>query len=244
MKTKQKNTLAAMLALTFLASLMHLLGAGNLPTALVEYSSTLLLFLLALGAGRTKGVSLPVKLAFFFSLIGDLFLAVLPNLIPGFSGSLPGMGFFLLAYVALSAAFWKNVGIASGEKRTALILLLLLAGYLTLILPWVEGFMQTALVAFCLVIAFMAWMAVTTLLRGWFTRRASWLIAIGAMSIVISDMIVGLVLFHPVFADPSPWIKILIRFTYTPAWTLFLLMLHEEKHTAGKNVINNANNIH
>ena len=236
MKNIQKIILSVLLALTFLACLMHLLGAGDIITAMVEYSSTVLLFILAVASGRSEGVGLPVKLAFFLSLIGDLFLAVLPNLIPGFSGSLSGMGFFLLAYVALSGAFWKNMTIGKKEKKTALVLILLLTGYLALTLPWVGGFMQTALVAFCLVIAFMAWMAVSTLYRGWFAPRAAWLIAAGAASIVISDMVVGLVLFHPAFADPSPWIKIFIRLTYTPAWTLFLLMLFEEKVGIQENI--------
>lgn len=228
MKRNHIQILALILTLTLAACLMRLLGVAERPTAIVEYAATVVLFLLALWIPARKGVSMAVKGAFAFSLAGDFFLALLPALAPDFDGNLIGMGLFLAAYLFLIAAFGKNVRIKREELLTGIGLLLILGAFLIQVLPYAQGVFFGALLAFSAVITVMAWSGVSTLFRGWYGKRASRLIAAGALSIVASDILVALVLFHPAFQNPSVWTEVLIRITYTPAWGMFLLAFLEE----------------
>jgi hypothetical protein len=111
----------------------------------------------------------------------------------------------------------------------ALPVLAVLIPILVMLLPRVSGpFLIVALI-FALTVSFMAWSAICTISRGYYTRTVSIRFAIAGYLMFLSDMGVALVFFYPGMQTNVTWLLNEIWITYVPAWTLILINIMENK---------------
>lgn len=230
MNKTQKLTLQIFIPLTLIIILMiYLIPDSNL-LHYSKFACTVGLLIFALNI-RSQGMTwLMLKVAFLLSALGDFFLAAMKAIDKNFDGSLYGIGFFLLAYVFLILGFqkfgdeWNRKNIR--KELPILIPLLLIVGiFFVTMHQYLGGIMIPISILFALTITYMTWTAITTLTRGWFKKSSATLIGIAAIMIFISDFAVAYEIFLPAFENPPAWIEALVRGTFTPAWTLFLIVL-------------------
>jgi hypothetical protein len=204
-----------------------------------KFAGTVGLFIFALNI-KTKGMtSLMLKIAFFFSALGDFFLAAMKAIYKNFDGSLYGIGLFLLAYIFLILAFQKfgnvwNIKNIWKELIIFIPLLVIVGIFFVTMNQYLGGIMIPISILFAITITYMTWTAITTLTRGWFKKSTATLIGIAAVLIFISDFAVAYEIFLPAFYNPPAWIEALVRGTFTPAWTLLLLVLADVKSGENK----------
>ncbi len=156
---------------------------------LVKTGSTALLALWAYLAG---GPVLLV-LALAFSSLGDAFLAGKQA-----RWLLPGMGAFFIAHAAYVPLFW---GLAVDERTlpilaAQIILVLGGAGFVRWLAPWVEPGMRLPVIAYGALILVMG-AAALALMPSW------WIVTLGAMMFIASDVILSLQLFRKPADQPT-----------------------------------------
>lgn len=234
MNKTQKLALQIFIPLTLIIIFMiYLIPDSNL-LHYSKFAVTVGLFIFALSI-KTKGMTwLMLKIAFFLSAFGDFFLAAMKAIDKNFDGSLYGIGLFLLAYIFLILTFqkfgddWKRSSI--WKELFLLIPLLLIVGiFFVSMYKYLGGIMIPISIFFAFTITYMTWTAIATLKRGWFKKSSAALIGIAAILIFISDFAVAYEIFLPAFENPPAWIEALVRGTFTPAWTLLLLVLADVK---------------
>ena len=234
MNKTQKLALQIFLPLTAIIILMIYQIPDSDLVQYMKFASTVALFIYALCI-KTEGMTkLMLKIAFLFSAIGDFFLAAMKAIDKNFDGSLYGIGLFLVAYIFLIIAFqkfgegWK----LNNLKKELLILvpLLFIVGvFFVTMHQYLGGIMIPISILFAITITYMTWTAITTLSRGWFKRAIAMMIAVAALLIFFSDFAVAYEIFLPAFDNPPAWIEALVRGTFTPAWTLLLVVLGDVK---------------
>ena len=96
---------------------------------------------------------------------------------------------------------------------------------LIILLPHASGpFLIVALV-FAFTVAFMAWSALCTIHRGYYTRAVSMRFAIAGYLMFLSDMGVAITFFYPGMQGNIPWLLNEVWVTYIPAWALILVTI-------------------
>lgn len=234
MNKTQKLALQIFIPLTLMTILMiYLIPDSNL-LHYSKFAGTVGLLIFAITI-KTKGMTwFMLKIAFFLSALGDFFLAAMKAIDKNFDGSLYGIGLFLLAYIFLIMAFqkfgdeWNKKNI--WKELLLLIPLLLIVGiFFVTMYQYLGGIMIPISILFAITITYMTWTAITTIKRGWFKKSSAVLISIAVVLIFISDFAVAYEIFLPAFENPPAWIEALVRGTFTPAWTLFLLVLADVK---------------
>lgn len=234
MNKTRKLALQIFIPLTLIIILMiYLIPDSNL-LHYSKFAGTVGLFIFALGIKTEGMIWLLLKIAFFLSALGDFFLAAMKAIDKNFDGSLYGIGLFLLAYVFLIMTFqkfgdeWNRKNIWK-ELFLLIPLLLIVAIFFVTMYKYLGGIMIPISILFAITITYMTWTAITTITRGWFKKSSALLIGIAVILIFISDFAVAYEIFLPSFENPPAWIEALVRGTFTPAWTLLLLVLADVK---------------
>ena len=108
------------------------------------------------------------------------------------------------------------------------VLAVLIPVLITLV-PRIEGIFRYFAIFFGLFVGFMAWNALCTIHRKYFSKNVAFRFALAGFFMFLSDMGVAFVLFYPGLMTNAPWLENEIWITYVPAWTLVFVNLLEEK---------------
>lgn len=228
MNKDQKLTLLIFIPVTLLIVALIYLLPGNNIVHYAEFASTVLLFLFAINKKTENKQKILIQIAFLFSVIGDFFLAAMKAINKEFDASLYGIALFLIAYLFLIAAFQKNFSLSKKEIIVAIPLLAVVAYFFYGMHMYLKGIMFPISILFAATITYMAWTAITSLFRGYFSKKVAIIIALAAVLIFFSDFAVAYEMFLPAFKNQPIWLEALVRATFIPAWMLFLVVLSED----------------
>jgi len=158
--------------------------------------STLLVILVALLSFSTPGVkagyTLGIGLGLFLSLGGDIALMFKSN-----KAFLVGLVLFLLAHVIYALVLTGYNGLHPQDLITAAVLLVFAASIYLFLRPGL-GSMQGPVIAYILIICFMVNRAASTFFGPAFTPTQAWLLTLGAVLFMLSDMVLAINRFgHP-----------------------------------------------
>jgi hypothetical protein len=226
----QKILLAIYLPYTVLIIILVHLFLNNDFAQYVKYASSISQFLIVMFTLKKYPEQKTMAWAFLFMLLADFFL-VFSTTIHAIKISLDsiGMGFFLVAYVFLVVVYQKNFKIGKQELIAAFLIFGTLLAFMALLIPHIKGIMLVLTLVFGFGLSYMAWAAVCTLFRNYYTKRTAQLIALSGLLMYISDLAVALAMFHPYFAGAfNPWLDTLIWLTYLPSWMLLNIVIHED----------------
>lgn len=230
MNNIQKTTLAALTSLTLITVILIFIIPDSNLIQYIKFAATLVLTLVALATRTGDRTSSLMKIAFIFSLIGDFFLAIVKVIDKEFPRDLFGIGLFLVAYLFLIAAFRQG---KVPVRKTEYLYLLPLAGtagaFFITMHQYLKGIMIPLSIVFAITIVMMTWTAIGVRKRTDLGATGAKLLIAGALLIFISDLTVAYEMFLPAFINPPAWMEAIIRATFTPAWTLFLLVIQERK---------------
>jgi YhhN-like protein. len=103
-------------------------------------------------------------------------------------------------------------------------------GVFGLLMPYIYNpVMKTGTLIFGIVLTYMAWTSVCTIYRNYFTKKASWIIAISGVLMFICDVGVAFSMFYPPFTiKHTPWLTNIIWTAYVPGWTLLAVLICEK----------------
>jgi uncharacterized membrane protein YhhN len=164
-------------------------------------TSTVLVILVALLSLLTPGArplfTLGITLALVLSLGGDVALMLRTKRM-----FLTGLVLFLLAHVVYSIVFTVPNGFHSQDLITAVILLAFAAPSFLYLRPSL-GSMQGPVLVYILVIMFMVNRAASALFGDYFSQTQAWLLTLGAILFMLSDLLLAINRFrHPFKAEP------------------------------------------
>lgn len=179
-------------------------------------------------ASRPVGASKYLDIvAMALSAVGDaFFLGFLPA--AGGRNRIAGIATFSVAYLFLIAAFWRGRP-ARRELRFAVPLAMLGFGIVAALWQFANPLMRAMVPVFTVIIVTMAWTTLATRNRGHFASNAARLIAPVGPTLVASDIVVGLHVFHPAFTPTPMPSELFVRVTYLTGWLLVLLFVLSPK---------------
>ncbi|MDP4161100.1 MAG: lysoplasmalogenase family protein [Bacillota bacterium] len=203
---------------------------GDVLVRLTGWVTVLTIFIAALSIEKKCLEQKVLTVAAFFMVIGDFFLGLGERIGILKSWDVPlGMFGFMISYIFLIIAFQKNFSIKGKNLWAILPIAVVFITIFFNLAEFVKGPMFVAALVFGLVLCYMCWTALCSLFRGYFSKKAAWLIAISGCLIFISDMGVAHAVFNPLFKGQFvPWLKVYIWITFVPAWTLILATVTEE----------------
>ena len=206
-----------------------LAGAPHAVVRWLETPVMAALFLAAVAARPRTRTQVLTTVALGLSALGD---ALLVGFLDVVEGELIGMGAFALAYLTLTAAFWRGRPRPS-EAGVALALGALGVVLCVVLWPHLSALMRVVVPVFVVVIVTMAITVTGTLVRGRFPRRVAGLAAAAGLLLVASDSVVALHMFHPAFSPTPVVTEIVNRLSYLAGWLLFLLVVQEDARAVG-----------
>lgn len=234
MNNTQRTIIAIYLPLTILIIIFHIFYQQQDVVLYLKYMTMFTMLLTAVFVKKKFREQKIIAVAFFFVIISDFFFVfslTLDNF--AINRDLFGMLGFLLAYVCLILAFSRNFKIG---KIEIIIAVPIVAAFLFVFLSlkqYIKGPMFIAAIVFGIILFFMTWSAVSSMFRGYFSRKAARIIALVGLLLLISDLGgVAYNMFDPNFSDFVLWNKNLIWGTYVPSWALMLFIICEENLTA------------
>ena len=156
--------------------------------------STLLVIAVALlsllAPGAQPVFTLWVALGLVLSLGGDVALILESN-----RAFLVGLVLFLLAHVAYSIAFTAPNGFHPADLISGAVLLVVAVGIYLYLRPGL-GSMQGPVVFYMLIIFFMVNRAVSTFFADAFTTTQAWMLSLGAILFMLSDLVLAVARFR------------------------------------------------
>jgi hypothetical protein len=227
-----------MVQLVAILFLQYILVNNDAAFGIVKYTLITTIFIASIFLPKPTSTHKILGLAILFLFIGDFFLVFIWLVFLGLSSDslivkVGGMLGFLSAYACLIWVYTRKLRFAVRDLLYALPVLAVLIPILVMLLPRVSGpFMIVALI-FALTVSFMAWSAICTIKRGYYTRTVSIRFAIAGYLMFLSDMGVALVFFYPGMQTNVTWLLNEIWITYVPAWTLILMNIMENKLVEG-----------
>lgn len=230
----QIRILVVYLLLTVIIIIFDVLYQDGNPSLYLTFAVRLSMFMTVLAIRKRYPEQKLIVLAFLFTVISDyyfIFVNTFERDIP--NSQLFGMIGFIGAYLCLILTFSRNFRIGKPELITiapfaAIFTLLFLS-----LQQYAEGLMYPAGIILGIILCIFGMTMVSTLYRGYFSRKAAWLIAIAGCMMFFSDLFVALALYHPDFKDFLLWREIVVMATYVPAWTLLMLVAAEENLYSG-----------
>ncbi len=230
MKNTQRILLAVYLPLTLLILIFNSLYQFDSPALYLKFSVRVIMLVSLLVLVKRNRDHIFILLAFFFSVISDYYFVYTPTLENTVANrQLYGMLGFVVSYLFLIAAFSRNFRLGKRELLTLLPFLTVFAYVFLSIRQYTEGIMFIAGLLVGLVLSLAGMIMVSTLYRGYFSKKAGGLIAIAGCLEVVCDVFVAFSIFHPDFKGFILWKENTIWSTYMIAWTLLLILVAEEK---------------
>lgn len=230
MRFRQKALAAVYIPLTVSILIFDRLLPASPLVQYLKYSTMFSLFLYAVLIKKRTAEQKVMSFSFCFLVIGDFFLVLSKALhITSAQTSLFGGLAFFCAYICLTAAYNKNFKIGRPEITAAIPFFAVLIIVYLFLSPHIKGALRPGLLIFGMCLCFMAWTAVCTIFRGYYTKKISFLIAVSAVLMLICDFGVGISFYYPsLSAGFYPWLKTIIWAAYVPGWTLLNVIISEE----------------
>ncbi len=206
-------------------TIIHLMMIIREQEALISFSKLLLMPTLVIyylmSSSTTSKIKPWIALGILFSFFGDwalIYTATASN-----RYFMIGLGFFLLAHMSYTMGFGKlknSLASENKENKSVIpgIILLCTLGFLYFIISSVGTELRVAVTVYAFVICLMSISAYKVFLR--FKSRASLLLFLGALSFMISDMVLALVTF--VFDQRTVHLSVVIMSTYLIAQYLIV----------------------
>ncbi|MFZ5652171.1 MAG: lysoplasmalogenase family protein [Bacillota bacterium] len=228
MNIRQRIILAVSLSLTAGILTLDNLFPGEKAVNYVKFTTVFFLFAVALFSFKQYREKVLLNIAVFFAMVGDFFLDILNVNMPSMYGraAIYGAMAFFLAYLTLIAAFIKGRGAGRWGLLALAPVLAPAVPVFLMIRPHIWPQLYWGAVIFAFVLCFMAWAALCTMFRGYYSPGAARRLALAGYLILVSDSGVALAQFHPAFAGHfTPWLENIIWGTYIPAWTLVVVSI-------------------
>lgn len=213
----------------FFVAVDNLVPGDNL-VRVVKLITVFTIFIAACSIRKTFSEQKLITFAALFVVLGDFSL--------GFGARIPsiksldaplGMLCFMISYIILIIALHKNFSLSKKNLLAAVPIALIYIPVFLNLARYVTGPMFVAASIFGLVLCYMCWTALCCLFRGYFARKAAWLFALSGSLIFISDMVVAIALFNPLFKGHFvPLLQNIIWITFVPAWAFILAAVAEE----------------
>lgn len=229
MKNSERILLAVYLTLTLVIILFDIKYQDSDPALYVTFAVRVSMFITVLAIRKRYLEQKLIALAFAFTVISDyyfIFVNTFDKNIP--NSQLFGMIGFIGAYLCLIITFSRNFGIGKSELMTIIPFSVIFALLFLSLQQYAEGLMYPAGIVLGIILCIFGMTMVSTLYRGYFSRKAAWLIAIAGCMMFFSDLFVALALYHPDFKAFMLWREVVVVYTYVPAWTLLLLIASED----------------
>jgi hypothetical protein len=174
---------------------------------------------------------LAAAVAFLF--VGDFFLifvGTLPGVTPDQAWvKVGGMVGFFTAYLCLLGAYWRRVTLRRADLVAAVPVLAALVPIAFMLVPRLQGAMLAWALVFAAFLSLMAWSALATLHRGYYSRPIARRFALAGYLMFLSDLAVAMSFFYPGLHRNQPWLGTFIWITYVPAWALVVVNLAEPR---------------
>lgn len=230
MHFRQKALMAVYIPVTVSILVFDRLLPASMFVIYIKYLTMFSLFLSAICIRKRTTEQKIMSVSFCFLVIGDFFLVLSSALhISSLQTTLFGGLAFFCAYICLTAAYNKEFKIGRAEITAAIPFIAVLIIIFLLLFPLIKGTLRLGLLIFGLCLSFMAWTAVCTIFRGYYTKKTSFFIAVSAVLMLICDFGAGISFFYP---DPSdvfyPWLKTVVWAAYVPGWMLLDVIISEE----------------
>lgn len=231
MGNNQKILIAIYFPITLLIFILDNIYPQENIVLYIKYATMITLFLSGLTIKKKFFEQKLMALSLFFLVIADFFL-VFAGTIENLKMNLDPFGIlgFLGAYICLIAAYNKNVKLRRLEIVIAIPFVMMFIGVFGLLMPYIYNpVMKTGTLIFGIVLTYMAWTSVCTIYRNYFTKKASWIIAISGVLMFICDVGVAFSMFYPPFTiKHTPWLTNIIWTAYVPGWTLLAVLICEK----------------
>lgn len=231
MNTIQKCLLATYLPIMLLVLVMNGMYHDTKPVDYLKVIVSLSLLVVALSIPKKFTEQKTLAAAFFFMLLGDIFL-VIPSTWNNMQIDLSpaGIASFMVAYLFVIAATQKNFKLGRVEVLTAIPILGAFLYVVTDLVPYIKGLMFIGVLVFGAVLCYMVWTAVSTVSRKYFIPQVACMMALAGCILFISDIAVAYELYYPLFAEHVPiWINNFVRGTFILGWTILAMVIGEEK---------------
>jgi hypothetical protein len=221
-----------MVLLTGILVLSHVPVDNLAAKGVAKYALIATIFTASLFATKPTRIHKILGLAIIFLFIGDFFLVFLWNVLSNFSDILLivkicGMAGFLSGYVCLIWVYTRRFSFAIKDILAAIPVLAVVIPVLIILVPRVSGAFLIFALVFALVVSFMAWSAICTLRRGYYSKKVAVRFALAGFLMFLSDMGVAFIMFYPGMEN-FPWLENEVWITYIPAWTLILITTYED----------------
>ncbi len=230
MSKTQKILLAVYLPATLLVLYsINFFPSGN-TVFYLKYAVIVSLFIASISIHKKYREQKYMAASFFFVAIAD-FCLVFSATIEGLWITLSPYGIvgFLFAYLCLIAAYNKNFKIGRAEIITAIPIVIVFLYTFMSLQPYLSGFMFIGALIFGLVLCYMTWSAICTIYRGYFSKKASYIIALSGSLMFICDIGVAFSLFYPnYFERYSLLFNDIVWAAYIIGWTLLVVAISEK----------------
>ncbi|OPJ58510.1 lysoplasmalogenase family protein [Clostridium chromiireducens] len=197
----------------------------------LKYAIMVTLFLSAITIKKKFFEQKLMALSFFFLVIADFFL-VFAYTIQNLKIDLSPFGIlgFLCAYLCLIVAYQKEFKLGKAEILIAILFIIIFIVVFCILIPYINNVvMKAGILIFGAVLSYMTWTSVCTIFRNYFTKKASWIIAVSGSLMFICDVGVAFSIFYPPFVmQHTPWLTNIIWIAYIPGWTLLAVLICEK----------------
>lgn len=232
MGNAQRILIAIYFPITFLIFMFDNINPKENMVLYLKYTIMISLFLSALIIKKNFFEQKLMALSFFFLVIADFFL-VFADTIQNLNMDVSPFGIlgFLCAYLCLISVYQKNFKLRKAETLAAIPFVIIYIGVFSFLMPYISNVvMKAGTLIFGVVLSYMAWTSICTIFRNYFTKKASWIIAVSGCLMFICDVGVAFSMFYPPFVmQHTTWLINIIWTAYIPGWTLLDVLICEKK---------------
>lgn len=192
-----------------------------------KYAIILSLFIVSLLVKKEYPEQKLMAYTFIFVAIAD-FCLVFSNVLPFIKINLGSYGVlgFSIAYMLLIVAYQKNFKISLKEILVFIPILLTIIYVFYRLIYYISGPMLMGAFLFGLVLSYMTWTSICTIIRGYFNKKSSYIIAVSGIFMFICDIGVSFSLFYPIYVIKQlPLFNSIVWFCYIMGWTLLLVIV-------------------
>ncbi len=223
MNNEQRIITAIYLTLTLLILFFTTLYELENPALYLKFGVRIAMLLSVIFIKKHYNEQKILVLAFLCTVVSDYFFVLLAATNPDFiNRELYGMLGFIMAYLFLIAAFQRNFRFGKKEIVTLIPFIIIFGMVLAVLKKYIAGLMLWAAIVLGVVLCYTGMTVVTSLFRGYFSKKAAWQIAIAGCILFCSDMVVAFSIFHPVYKGFLLWKENFIWGTYMIGWMLLL----------------------
>lgn len=236
MNSHQKKLLGIFFSMTAFILILDHFFPGEKFVNFIKHATIIALLIFALTIRKKNREKKIMSVALFFTVVGD-FLLNFCSIFPGLAYKVFPYGVlaFTIAYILLIVALQKNLKPGWQELLSAIPVLAVIVPLFIMLYPYIHAEIIFESLLFSFVLGYMATISITTLFKGYFSKKVSIRIALAGFLILISDMGVAIEQFMPTYTDHFiPWLKNIIWGTFVPAWTLIVVNIAENNFLSFK----------